>query len=322
MIRRSPAEVYTKYLLLHPRGYTDDEVGRILEYANLPHLGGWYLKKLKDDLVKPDPFYPFDARHLPSRAFLLTERLGWIFAPDEYGKQAFEILELPRVREFVETMLLAHAPPVSIAGVLARRYDFACTETSVVRYKDFFWNVDLLDATEMRAILELQQIRLATSTDPDMAMQAAALKYPLFRDARRAAADMPFTPFAAMSTQVKLGIFPGKLDQPKLLEQASGLLMMRVLEAATHDGKDASNKAMNWSIALGKIMEAKEKVADPTADITEQLQRVVYRTDNSPVPTFQQLKGTHTIDVVGQEVSTTDSVPLSEVEDEDDDEEP
>lgn len=321
MIRKSPAEVYTKYLLLHPSGYTDDEIGRILEYANLPHLGGWYLKRLRGELVQPDPFYPFDARHLPSRSFLLTERLGWIFSPDEYGKLAFEILELPRVREFVDAMLLSYAPPIAIAGVLTRRYDFACTETAIVRYKDFFWNVDLLDATEMRAILELQQIRLASSADPEMAQQAAALKYPLFRDARRAAADMPFTPLAAMSTQVKMGIFPGKLDQPKLLDQAGAILMLRVLEAATHDGHQSSNKAMNYSIALGKIMEAKEKVADPTADITEQLQRVVYRTNNAPLPTFQQLKGTHTIDVVGQEVSTTENVPLSEVED-DDDEEP
>jgi hypothetical protein len=314
VISHSPAETYIRYLLIHPRKYTEDQVKEVLSYAQLDFLGGWYLKKLKSEMRPPDPFRPFERSHGPSRLFLLRSGLSWIFTPDEHGKKAFRLLELPRAREFVEAMLLSRAPHASIAARLARVFDFECTETAIARYKSFFWDVDLLDSTQMRALLELRAQQLGNHKDPEIAAQAAAMKKPLFTDARKLAADMPFTPLAALSTQVRMGIYPGKLEQGKLLDQASGVLMLRVLEAGTQDNYQASNRALNYAMALGKVMEARDKIANPEDDIQEQLQRIVFRTDEAPLPTVGQLLGSRTIEVAVVESSTTQSVPLTEVE--------
>jgi len=152
MIRRSPAEVYIKYLILHPRKYSNEDIKEILDYVQLDYIGDWYVDKLRGELRPPNPFYPFDRRHKLSRRFLLTNGLIWIFHPDPPGLKAFKILEKPRVKEFVESMVTVGAPSVAIAASVTRTRNFPCDARTIDRYNDFFWNVELVDSTELRAV--------------------------------------------------------------------------------------------------------------------------------------------------------------------------
>ncbi len=102
MIRRSPAEVYLKYLILHPKRFQDSGILEACEYAQLDGVNARYISRLRGQLPVPKDFAPFDKNHWPSQSFLIKQGLHSIFFPDSHGKKAFELLKLARIKEFIE----------------------------------------------------------------------------------------------------------------------------------------------------------------------------------------------------------------------------
>src|ERR1019366_4159333 len=108
-------------------------------------------------LPRPNPFRPNDRKHAASYHFVVREGIYELFIQDDAMRLAFRLLETPRVKEFIETMVLSHAPDAAIASAVVRDYRMPCTPKALERYKHFFWDISLLDASQMRALLNYRQ---------------------------------------------------------------------------------------------------------------------------------------------------------------------
>lgn len=313
MIRRSPAEIYIKYLVLHPKKYSNAQIREILQFVQLDYLGDWYVNRLRQKVEPPDPFYPQDKAHKPSYRFLLSNELSWLFHPDEHAKRAFRILEKPRVKEFVESMIATNAPHVAISLALTRQYRFECTSKVIDRYRNFFWNVDLLDSTELRAILQLRVDQLADHANPEVKGQHAAVKNAFWKDPRRTAAGLPFSPLSALISQMQMGMAPSKLDLAKVLTQTQNMVAVRTYEAASNNGKGDSGKAFDYAVVLEKLTNTLEQIVKPDANLRDQLAAIAMRTDDVQIPSIHTLSlGQHTTEVTPLESSHDLSADLDE----------
>lgn len=315
MIRRSPAEVYLKYLLVHPKKHTNEEVIQICRFAQVDYLGNWYLDRLRSLLDPPRPFFPNDPRHRASRTWLLTNGLSFIFNPDEYGRKAFDILKRPRVKEFVESSLISHAPVLAIADAVTRHHNFVCTPKTVERFRGFFWDIENLDSTELRALLMMRNDWMADH--PDFKDQAGAMKKAYWNDPRRSAANLPFSPISALLSQVRMGTMPANLDIAKIMDQTRGVALLRLFEAIAADGPNDSKKALDLSIVLEKITNTMKEVAQPQEEMQKELAAITMRTDDKPTPTVHQLSaggGSFTTDN-GPKQEDTNGLPTPDYDD-------
>lgn len=304
MIRRSPAERYIKYLLLHPQGYDNAQIKEMLEDVQLDYVSDRYVERLRGGLRPPTPFYPTDVRHSPSQRFLLEKGLTWVFRPDVAGQQAFKILERPRVKEFVEAMLTSGAPTAAIAAAATRQRGFSCNALTIARYKSFFWDTDLLDSTELRALLQLRVDSLASHPDAQVQAQHGAVKRAYYNDARRAAAELPFSPLSALVAQMRMGLMPTRVDLAKVIEQGMNFAAIRVFEAASNNNKGDAVNAFNYALTLEKLAVVHEKVTKPEEDLHNELARIALRTEDVSIPSLQELSGgNHTIEVTPEEAT-------------------
>jgi hypothetical protein len=308
MIRRSPAEVYIKYLILHPRRYSNEDIRDILEFAQLDFVGNWYVDKIRGTLTPPDPFHPFDAKHALSSRYLLAQGLAWIFHPDEHGRRAFTILERPRIKEFVETMVVANAPAVAISHACTKQHRFECSSVVIERYRYFFWNVDLVDSTELRALLQLRFDNVETHRNPEVASTYKAVRSASYKDARKTAADLPFSPLSAMIAQMRMGASPSKLDVAMVLHYSQKMAVARLAESLSNNAKGDSSRALDFSTVIEKVTNSIEKIVTPDAQLRDQLAAIAMRTDDTPLPSIHALSlGRHTVEVTQME--TTNDLP-------------
>ncbi len=89
---RSPAELYIKYLIVHPDGFNDLLIKTALEEQDLVYLDEAYLASLRARCVPPNPFQPNNPRHPKSHRFLIAENIRSLFLQTSHTKLAFKIL--------------------------------------------------------------------------------------------------------------------------------------------------------------------------------------------------------------------------------------
>lgn len=308
MIRRSPAELYIKYLIVHPKKYTNKQIEDILRYTQLDFLGNWYVEKLRSKLRPPQPFRPFDSKHGPSREWLRLHGLLWIYDPDKHGKRAFDVLEAPRVKEYVESSIISNAPSGAIAHSLTKYFRFPCDALAIDRYRDFFWNIDLVDSTELRALLATRIDQLENHPQPEIQAQHKALKTAYWKDARKTASEMPFSPVGTFLSQLRMGIIPAHIDVRKMLEMSAGLSLGRSIESLMNNGPGDSKRALDYAGVFEKMVNVGKEMTNPEEQMREQLASVAMRTDDTPLPSIHTLsQGNHTVEVPKME--TTDELP-------------
>lgn len=306
MIRRSPAEAYIKYLVLHPKKHTNQDIKDICAFAQLDVLGDWYINRLRAQLDPPAPFHPFDRNHKASRNYILATGLGELFTPDDAGRKAFKILELPRVKEFIEAMIISNAPSVAIAYSCGTQFRFPCAPLVIDRYRAFFWNVDLIDSTELRALLAFRFSLTEDNQDKDIKKQHEFLKRAYWSDARKTAADLPFSPLSALIAQMRMGVMPSDMDLSKVLEMAQRTAALRTVEAVILNGKGDAMKALDFASVIEKTTNVLKEVVKPDEDVRKELSQIALRTSETETPTVHQLSaggGSFTTDVGPKEVA-------------------
>lgn len=306
MIRRSPAEVYLKYLLLHGKRYTNAQVIEICQFAQVDYLGEWYLERLRAQLDPPRPFFPADVSHRASRTWLLVNGLSQIFVPDEYGRKAFELLKKPRLKEFVEASLISNAPPLAIAHAIEKTHNTTCAPATIERYRAFFWDVSVLDSTELRALLVLRFEQFSEHPVEEIKKQYPLLKKAYWSDSRRAAANLPFSPVSALLAQIRMGVMPSNFDVAKVMKQTLGVSTLRIYEAVMNDGPGDSKKAYDLAIVAEKLSVVLKEVEQPQEEMQQQLAAIVMRTDENATPTIHQLGTSFTTDNGPKEEQTND----------------
>jgi hypothetical protein len=302
VIRRSPAELYIKYLVLHPKQYKNPDIKGILEFAHLDFLGDWYVNKLRAELKPPTPFRPLDQNHAPSSAFLYKENLRRIFFPDKHGVRAFELLKNARVKEFVEAMLVVGVQPGAIANKVRKKFNFRIEAADVERYTSFFWDIELLTMTEFRALLHFRNVQMAMHSDPEIRAQAGAVKKASYKDAVATAAEMPSSQLSAVAIMLQLGTMPSKLDLQFALGQTSHVMAVRMVEALSKDGLNDPRKVLDYTSAWKNLVEIGKELIPPDEDLHKRLATISSKSDDADIPTIHELsKGAHTAEVAKME---------------------
>jgi len=298
VIRRTPVEFFLKYLIVHPDEHVDEEIHEQLFEMGLDDLGGYYIDRLRKKLKPPKPFFPTDRLHFRSQRFLMKEGIQDLYFPDDDTATSFRILEYPRMKEFVESMLIAYAPPEAIAHSLTRHRKFPATPRAVEIFKQFFWNVDLVDSVQMRALLKMRPMAAAAHPSTDIQRQAPALMASAWNDPRRSVAEMPFSPLSTVMAQMRMGYMPAEMDLPKVLARARDMAAMTSYEAMCTNGMKDHEKARDMAVVVKTFTDVLEVVVKPDENMREQLSQIAMRTENKPVPYVHELsKGKHTVDM-------------------------
>jgi len=295
MIRKSPSELYIKYLLVHPREYTNDEILEMLLVKQLDGLGEYYLDRLRLEMPPlPRPFLPHHKVHKLSQTYILKNGLYLLFWPDEQTTTAYKILEAPRVKEFIETSLISYVPPASIAEFMTKARGFKCRAADIHRYRDVFWNVELLDRTEFKMLFDLRAKRLEQHSNPEIAAQAKSYRWNLQTDAKKAAIDLPYSPVGAMVSQMRMGRMPSNKEFAQLVEATRCMAMTKAFEAVAC-GREKGDHVRFKMYASGAkdLTEILEQVARPEEDLKDQLAAISLKSDKFELPTMNKLGRTN-----------------------------
>lgn len=297
---RSPAELYIKYLICHPDKYKTEVIKGYLQEHNIYDLGDDYIEEIRSRMVIPDPFRPQNKLHQKSHRFIIRENIHSLFHPTPDTKYALRFLDKPRVKEFIETMLLSHAPALAIAEQVKRMGVFA-TQKSIEEYQKYFWNTKLLTATEFRVLLSME-FDQSIDEEKDNAHTKAkkkALKKAGYLDSRKLAAELPNSPITALMAQMRMGVMPNKLELGTIIQSAQAMGSLKVLEAVMFGSPQDSSRALNYSIVVKNLTEVLESVVRPDEHLRDQLNAIALKTETSKLPSIHELSGgKHTADLL------------------------
>lgn len=311
MIRRALCENYIKALLLEDPERGSIGVVSLLDGMMLEYPGMQYVMGLETQLRPPEQFNPKNLRHRATRDFLIRQEVLHYFEDDEDMNKAREILHRPRAREFTESMLLGGAPELAIARRLVDMYRMRGVSIPAIKlYRHYYFNLDLLDSTETRAILALSIDRMCDSDDKETKMQGQALKKASWSDPRRAAANMPHSPISAVITQLQMGFIPDSIDLKKITEQSEALAHYRLIEALSAGGRDYDHRALNLVTTARILAELKEAKLRPEDELKNQLSTLAVKTAETGLPLVHEVTGgRHTVDMAALPKSSASDEP-------------
>lgn len=290
-LHRSPCELYLKYLIVRHEHYTDEQIVEICREQELDVLGGFYVRKLRTELVVPVPFYPEVRSHVESFRFLLRHGLVPLFHPDRHMQIATRLLGYPRAKEQIETMLISRAPMGWVGAALTKE-GYKSTPEAIKLYKAHYFDIDILDVTQLRAALRLRmETSAAGSTDPDVTRAQAAYERAKRHDPRIAAANAPIASLAAMVAALRIGIRPDANALANLAATSRTMAVLRMIEAATRDGFDDALRAAQWAAVAKVSGDILQDVGSPEADFNSKLMSVTMQTEESAVPMLDVLSG-------------------------------
>lgn len=290
MIRRSPAEYYVKYLLLHPDNYGDEDIIRVLREHQLDYPGGNYLDRLRSKLRKPRVFHPMNEGHAPSFKFLVGEKVHTLFFPDSKTRAALRLLGNPRVKEMVEAMTIVNDPLSLIATRIKKAGIDNYTVSELKRYCHYFWNINLVDPTELRTLIHKRVEDIALEGDDKAAsIIQRAMKRAQFTDARHMAVSTAVPLVAAMRMQVKYGYMPDRVETARLAEMACALGVGAALEAANEKGPRSSQEYANYAIGARNMRELMDLFGSVNDSVSKDLQALAIETSGEAVPHIHEL---------------------------------
>jgi hypothetical protein len=295
-VRRSPCELYQKFLICHPDGYGDEQIRDIVVGQQLDFLGMPYLARLRVGLARPVPFYPVDQLHRPSQRFLIREGLRLFFHPDRSMVRALELLGDPRAKEMIETGAMSGHQPVWVASLLRRRGIGATTE-AVERYLEHFYDLRAVDSSELKLLAELRTVQQPSADPHEQVMLAAAFNpQNLYSNLHRVTAQQAATPLAAIMYEMRMGLMPSALELGKIASAARTAATAAVLDSLLRG--DLPERARDFALTAKVMGEIVDSVGDPELELNEGLRAILLDTDAYQVPLLSQLSGgEHTVDL-------------------------
>lgn len=297
MIRHSPAEKYIEYLLVHPDQYSNDAIIKLLRLKQLDFLSPSYLDRLREGLRAPHPFRPQDRFHRPSMRFVTKHQLFYLFQPDKPMERALYILDNPRAKEVVETMLITDDPP-GLISYRMKSLGMKCDTRAVERYRFFFFNTYLVDGTEMRALLYLRTHFVPEDSDEYEDQMRAALKKAAWRDPRRMVADHPVRPVASLLNQMRMGFMPSQLELGKLLVATRAVTATQIYSSTTVGGPRSAAESRDYAMTAKMLTELLQEIGSPDSELQRDLQLFALKTEQADIPYVGELPdGSYTVDV-------------------------
>lgn len=312
MIRHSPCERYLKYLLVHPDGYSIEAVRDIVRGQGLDYLSDDHAQRLRDRLKKhlPFPFQPLNKRHKRSQAFLSKEQIFGFFHPDTPSVVAHRLLDRGRAKEVIESMSLAGESPAFISHRV-KLLGLKSTPEAIKRYLHFYWDLNMVDSTELRALMRIRVEWVGVPTGGvdlprDQWLQYHALAKASYKDPRRMLTEMPVTPVAGAIGQLRLGLMPSQMDIGRIAEAARGAAVLRAFESMVTGGPNDASRGRDYAMVSNMMSELIEKVGSPDTSLQRELQQMALELEDGPIPHIGELPEGSTF--------TTDLLPAQERE--------
>ena len=294
MIRRSPAEYYIKYLLLNPKPFGDVDIEGILKEHQLDYPAAGYLGRLRSRLKIPKPFYPYNEQHKSSHMFLVSEKVHTMFFPDVATEGALDLLFNPKAKELVEAMAIIREPLPFIATRLQRLGLGTFTVGEIKRFLHFFWNVDLVDNTELRTLIVKRAKDLSlVDNDRQTRLVSDILEKAIYTDPRFMATQSPVPIVAALRLQVRFGFSPTRIDTAQLAELGSKLAAAGAVEAGALGGPKAAEQMRDYATAAKELQGLREMLGTPDESIRKDLHQMAIRTSEEVVPSVDELTDGH-----------------------------
>lgn len=297
MIRSSPCDFYLKYLVTHPDNYTDAGIRTLVKLQHLDFLGYKHLERIRKFCTPPVPFYPDDPHHAPSERFLVKERIYALYRynDDDDAKCAIKLLDHPRGKEVTESMLAAGADPAYIC-VQLRRVHYAATPRAIELYRHFYFNTELVDATELRAILMMRQNVEVDAGDSDATSFRAAFEKASKAEYSSLASMSSLSPFSRVLNMMKLGIMPNSVQISRIATIAR---LAATVRSAENSLLGHAERARDFALTAKIMNELMESVGDVSGDLQRSLMGMTLDTDATEVPSIEALtQGNHTVDLL------------------------
>lgn len=149
---KHPAEAFIKYLLIREPGITDAIILKTLAdwsiLAPIREEREVYIGFLRQDIDPPEGFNAADRTHRPSMQFLRRQGVYELFFATPAVEEAWDILAHPEKRQVVEQILMARLHLNQAALKVNKTKNWHLSAAGIEKYKQFFWNVDLLSFDE------------------------------------------------------------------------------------------------------------------------------------------------------------------------------
>ena len=291
-------------MLCHPSTKDHRQVLETCERHQLDPIGADYLRYLESQWSPPLDFTPTDRRHWPSYSFIVEHGIHDLYFPTASVRTARRILQHAKVKEFVETMTMLAAPLHIMADELTLRKSFDCTEEDLRAYQRYYWDLSLVDSSELRAILQLrwttthhQGTKRRDSegneqhTPSDAEGHVPVMSKVMYGDPRHLASILPSSPYSALVAQMRMGLLPAQLDTKKTLETAEKMIAIRLLEAASGTGQYDSTKVAEWTSSVKNLRETISAMSSPEEALRAQIQTFALKTSEDTVPLMSEVSG-------------------------------
>lgn len=293
MVIRSPCEQYLKFLLCHPDGYSPADIRAMVRMQQLDFIGMPYLERLKRDMVIPRPFRPDGAYHTVSMRFMRREGITLLFKPDAHMVTATSILSQPRAKELAESMIISRADPSWTCAALKKNGHYATPE-SIKLYAQYYFNINLVDATDLRTLLELRSAPDGDTRDPDET-RIGTTKYKVSRgDQRRISANMGSPEDALLMSMIRLGHLPTGVDAGRLV---AATRIISIIQAKESTDRGMPTMGKDYALIAKMMTEIMEQTGDPSKSVTEGIADIKLITDGNKTPHIGELMGEHTLDM-------------------------
>lgn len=309
MVRRSPCERYLKYLLTHPDGHSNDDIRTIIRIQQLDYIGDYYLDQLRGSCVPPVPFRPENQSHRPSTRFLTAERLTTIYRQDDTMRNAIKLLGNPKAKETIETLMISRAGESWISAVLEKQGHGATVE-AVERYKIYYFDLDLVDTTELKILFEMRVHEPSPTDDPDMQWANNLRVNQGKSDPRRLSAQLASPALAGIMHTIRLGYMPASVELGKVAGATATIAAHQTLESLM---RNSPERARDFSIVAKNMMDILEQTGTVDDSLQEELQSLALETESAEVPHIKELgPGTYTTDVQPLNMGEVDVVTEAE----------
>lgn len=289
MIRHSPCEYYLKYLVVHPNGYTNEDIKNLSRAQQLDYMGEPHLECLRKDCRPPSPFYPTKKGHLASTRFLVKEKLEAIFRPDKDMLLAMKMLDNPHAKELIESITLAGAS-AEWAHAMLRRQEIGSSVQAVEYYRFYYFNMNLVDPEERKAFVMNRAAAPSPTTDQYEQSLNDCYRRAMWDSERMQAARTSVTPYSGLLALMRRGIMPTNAQLSRIFT-ASRLTAAVRADEALQAGRPAELR--DYVYAAKMFSEILQDVGEVGEDLQEGLAKLILKTEDKALPSINDLSGGH-----------------------------
>jgi hypothetical protein len=289
VVRHSPCEYYLKYLVVHPNGYSNEDIKNLSQAQQLDYMGAPHLECLRKECKPPAPFYPGKKGHIASTRFLVKEKLEAIFRPDNDMLLAMKMLGNPHAKELIESSTLAGASS-EWTHALLRRQKINSSVMAVEYYRFYYFNMNLIDPEERKAFVMNRAAAIPPSNDPVEQSLNDCYRRAMWDSERMQAARTSVTPYSGLLALMRRGIMPTNAQLNRIFTASRITAAVRADEAL-QAGRPAELR--DYVYAAKMFGEILQDVGEVGEDLQEGLAKLILKTENRELPSIHDLSGGH-----------------------------